>query len=124
MLVCDCCSVVGPVEAVRMEELPRNVVACNVVVAYKGSQVSRLRWVGKPTNKGMDGKMIAIIINIRKSRPKRPYLHTYPDKVRVYGGGLTLHVITYRGSKKLYSEHRATSALHNVSRCFREWNTI
>lgn len=89
MLVCDCCSVVGPVEAVRMEELPRNVVACNVVVAYKGSQVSRLRWVGKPTNKGMDGKMIAIIINIRKSRVDYKFM--------VVWLGLSSHMVEEHG---------------------------
>ena len=46
----------GAVEAVRMQDLHRNVVVCNIVVACKGSQMSRLCWSGKTINNGMDGK--------------------------------------------------------------------
>jgi len=44
----------GSVEEVAREELPRGAVVCNVVVAYKNGEMSRLCWSGKPMNRASD----------------------------------------------------------------------
>jgi len=44
----------GSVEEVARDELPRGAVVCNVVVAYKNGEMSRLCWSGKPMNRASD----------------------------------------------------------------------
>lgn len=47
---------IGAVEEVNREALRPSTVVCNVVIAYKDGQMSRMCWSGKPINEGLRKK--------------------------------------------------------------------